>query len=76
MTVDTACSAGLVAFDVAKQSLQSGACKTALVAGVNTLLGCSGFLMMCAGHMLAPDAYCKTFDKSAGMHTQYCLLLS
>ena len=74
LTVDTACSASLVALDIATQSMQRGACTTALVAGVNTLLSPAGFVGTCAGHMLASDAYCKTFDISAGLTKCYLLL--
>lgn len=69
LSVDTACSASLVALEIACLSLQSRACEGgALVGGVNTLLGPYGFLGTCCANMLAPDAHCKTFDAAAGIH--------
>ena len=66
MTIDTACSASLVALDVANQNLQQAVCTAAVVAGVNTLLSGDGFLGGCMARMLSPDARCKTYDAAAG----------
>jgi acyl transferase domain-containing protein/pimeloyl-ACP methyl ester carboxylesterase len=65
LTLDTACSSALVSVHLACQSLRCGDCDTALAGGVNLLLEPDGFLMLSQAGMLAPDGWCKTFDKSA-----------
>lgn len=65
LSLDTACSSSLVSVHLACQSLRSGDCDTALAGGVNLLLEPDGFLMLSQAGMLAPDGWCKTFDKSA-----------
>ncbi|MDI1431901.1 SDR family NAD(P)-dependent oxidoreductase [Polyangium sorediatum] len=65
ITVDTACSSSLVATHLACQSLRSGECDVAIVAGANALV--SPFTMTMLSHMraLSPDGRCKTFDARA-----------
>lgn len=65
LTVDTACSSSLVALDIAVQSIHSGLCSEAAVAGVNLLLTPTVTKLLCRAGMMSPDARCKTFDTSA-----------
>ncbi|EIN06933.1 polyketide synthetase [Punctularia strigosozonata HHB-11173 SS5] len=65
VTIDTACSGGLVALDHAVQYLQSGDGDSALVCGVNTHVwpGILGFLS--AQRMTSPGGRCATFTEEA-----------
>ena len=65
LTVDTACSSSLVAAHYACQSVWSGECDAALIAGVNFLLSPSVMVFLCKAGLLAPDARCKAFDAKA-----------
>ncbi|HEX8171686.1 MAG TPA: beta-ketoacyl synthase N-terminal-like domain-containing protein [Thermoanaerobaculia bacterium] len=65
MSVDTACSSGLVAFHLACQALRAGECDAALVAGVNALLAPHLFVCLAEMNLLSPDGRCKSFDASA-----------
>jgi acyl transferase domain-containing protein/SAM-dependent methyltransferase len=65
MTVDTACSASLVAAHLACRSLRSGECTLALAAGVNLILSPEVNINFSKSRMLAPDGRCKTFDAGA-----------
>lgn len=65
MTIDTACSASLVALHQAVLSLRSGESSLACVAGVNLLLGPDLFTAQATVHMLSPNGTCKMWDESA-----------
>ncbi|TXL85782.1 type I polyketide synthase [Streptomyces sp. IB2014 016-6] len=65
ITVDTACSASLVAVHLAARALRSGECGIALAGGVNTIHSPRGHIIASQSKMLAPDGICKTFDDSA-----------
>jgi acyl-CoA synthetase (AMP-forming)/AMP-acid ligase II/3-oxoacyl-(acyl-carrier-protein) synthase/acyl carrier protein len=65
VTVDTACSASLVAVHQACQALLAGDCSLAIVGGVNALVNgdITGVLEQAA--MLSPTGRCRPFDVSA-----------
>lgn len=65
MTINTACSSGLVAIHQACLSLRSGECDTAVVAGVNILASTTRYLAMEKAGMLSKDGKCYAFDKRA-----------
>ena len=65
MAIDTACSSALNACHVACQSLRSGDCRMAVVAGVNALINHDNFIAFSRMSMLSPDGRCKAFDASA-----------
>ena len=65
VTLDTACSASIVAVYVAMLDLRDTGCAKALVASAKLNICCrQSFLFACAG-MLAIDGRCKTFDAAA-----------
>ncbi|ROT34557.1 putative polyketide synthase [Sodiomyces alkalinus F11] len=65
-SIDTACSSGLAAIQVACQALWSGDIDMAVTGGVNVLTNPDGFAGLCNGHFLTkgPNA-CKTWDATA-----------
>ena len=65
LSIDTACSASLVAIHAACQSLRSGESTLALAGGVNIICAPETSIALSKGHMLAPDGRCKTFDAAA-----------
>jgi len=65
VAVNTACSSGLVALHQACQSLRSGECDTALVAGANLLLTPHGYRQMSEAGMLSAQGECFAFDERA-----------
>jgi acyl transferase domain-containing protein/NAD(P)-dependent dehydrogenase (short-subunit alcohol dehydrogenase family)/thioesterase domain-containing protein/acyl carrier protein len=66
MSVNTACSSGLVAAHLACQSLRTGECDVALAAGVNLMLTPSAYASMERAGMLSPDGTCRPFHEEAG----------
>lgn len=65
MTIDTACSASLVALHQAVQSLRSGEAPMACVVGVNLMLTPEQFIAESKLHMLSPSAHCQMWDAKA-----------
>ncbi|MDT0442558.1 type I polyketide synthase [Streptomyces johnsoniae] len=65
ITVDTACSASLVALHLAAQGLRAGETDLALCGGVNTIVSPRPYILASQGKMLSPDGQCKTFDDAA-----------
>ncbi|WP_316214631.1 SDR family NAD(P)-dependent oxidoreductase [Bradyrhizobium sp. SZCCHNR2035] len=65
IAVDTACSSSLTATHLAAQSIASGECDAAMVAGVNLLLDAEVTDVLNQAGMLSPDARCKPFDSRA-----------
>ncbi|PGH15408.1 hypothetical protein AJ79_02384 [Helicocarpus griseus UAMH5409] len=64
ITFKTACSSSLVGLHEACQSLYSGDCSAAVVAGVNLILSPTKTSSM-VENILAKDGICKTFDANA-----------
>ena len=65
ISIDTACSSGLVAVHYACQSLRTGECRMAIAAGINLMLAPDLSIAYSHSRMLAPDGRCKTFDAAA-----------
>ncbi len=65
LSVDTACSASLVALHLASQSLQTGECELALAAGVNLLLTPTAHRLFRAAGALSPSGRCRPFEPDA-----------
>ena len=65
MSIDTSCSASLVAIHAACQSLRAGESTLALAGGVNVICAPETYIALSRAHMLAPDGRCKTFDAAA-----------
>ncbi|MEU9622763.1 MULTISPECIES: beta-ketoacyl synthase N-terminal-like domain-containing protein [unclassified Streptomyces] len=65
ITVDTACSASLVALHLAVQGLRRRECDIALAGGVNAIHHPRSTALFSDLSALSPDGRCKTFDDSA-----------
>ncbi|KAL9079473.1 MAG: hypothetical protein Q9157_001636 [Trypethelium eluteriae] len=65
MTIDTGCSASLVALHLAVQSLRAGECRMALACGTNLILGPEYFIVESKLQMLSPDGRSKMWDQNA-----------
>ena len=63
MTLDTACSGGLVALHQACQSLRDGESNTSLVAASNLILGPDHFIGLSNLHLLSSTGRCYPFDE-------------
>jgi monodictyphenone polyketide synthase len=65
-SVDTACSSGLAAIEVACQALWNGEVDMAVAGGLNVLTNPDGFAGLCNGHFLTKGHNaCKTWDATA-----------
>jgi acyl transferase domain-containing protein len=65
MTVDTGCSASLVALHLAVQSLRNGESQLAVACGTHLILGPEYFVIESKLNMLSPDGRCKMWDRTA-----------
>lgn len=65
MTIDTACSSALSALHLACQSLRTGECDLAIVAGVNAMVTPSPFVGYTQASMLSSTGTCSPFDAKA-----------
>jgi acyl transferase domain-containing protein len=65
MTLDTACSASLVALHLAVEGLRRRECDFALCGGVNAIHHPRSSVLLSDMQALAADGRCKTFDESA-----------
>ncbi|KAJ7183703.1 hypothetical protein C8R46DRAFT_815790, partial [Mycena filopes] len=65
LTIDTACSGGLVCIDQAVNYLQSGAAEMALVSSSNTHCWPGSFMFLTAQGMVSPNSHCAAFSSEA-----------
>ncbi|KAJ7238282.1 hypothetical protein B0H12DRAFT_99519 [Mycena haematopus] len=65
VTIDTACSGGIVCIDQAVAYLQSGAAESAIVCSSNTHCWPGSFMFLTAQGMVSPNSRCATFTSEA-----------
>lgn len=65
LTLDTACSSSLYCLHTAVNSIKSGDCDSAIVAGVNLIMSPEQCLGTFKAGVLSPTSTCHTFDASA-----------
>ena len=66
LTVQTACSTGLVATALARQALLDGQCDIALAGAVNIRVPQHAGYRFDPGGIYSPDGHCRVFDRDAG----------
>lgn len=64
-SIDTACSSGLAAIQVACTSIWSGDCDTAIAGGVSVITSPDLYAGLSRGQFLSQTGSCKTFDSGA-----------
>jgi acyl transferase domain-containing protein len=65
MVLRTACSSSLTALHTACQDIHSGDCTSAIVGGINIMLGPRVTIALTEQGVLSPTGSCKTFDANA-----------
>jgi acyl transferase domain-containing protein/NADPH:quinone reductase-like Zn-dependent oxidoreductase/acyl carrier protein len=70
LSLDTACSSGLVSVHLACQSLRAGETDVALAGGVSLMISPDVMISLAKGGFMAPDGRCKTFDARADGFTR------
>ena len=70
--INTGCSSGLIAMEMAIASMDSGTCDMAIVAGGCVHLNPAHFAEFKALRVTSPDGRSKSFDE-AGATTKYCV---
>ncbi len=66
MAIDTMCSSALVAIDMARQALVTGAIDAAFAGGVNLSLHPSKYLMLSRGQFISSKGHCESFGDGSG----------
>ncbi|OQE82653.1 hypothetical protein PENNAL_c0035G03199 [Penicillium nalgiovense] len=65
LTIQTACSSGLVALHAACQAISGGSCSSAIVAGTNLIITPTMMMAMTAEGVISSTGTSKTFDAAA-----------